>query len=86
MSEEKPLAARIDEVVAHLEAEEDVRLDNFHQKSEGLGDTLQKVFSKFGLTEENIEEAAGIGGCGCQKRRQFLNRIFPYRKKADPKE
>lgn len=84
---EKPIAQKIDEVVEHLEKEEDVRLDNFHSKeSEGLGDTLHKVFAKFGLTEENIQQASGQRWCGCHKRRQFLNRIFPYRKKADPEK
>jgi len=79
--------AKIDEVVEHLEKEEDVRLDNFHLKdSEGLGDTLQKVFARFGLTEEGIKEATGMRWCGCNKRRQFLNRIFPYRKNSDPQK
>lgn len=77
----------IDKVVEHLEKEEDVRLDNFHTKdSTGLGDTLQKVFAKFGITEETIQKATGLKGCGCQKRKQFLNKIFPYRKKSPPQD
>jgi|10_taG_2_1085330.scaffolds.fasta_scaffold00149_40 hypothetical protein len=84
---EKPIAERIDEVVAHLEKNEDIRLDNIHTKdSQGVGDTLHKVFEKFGLTEEGIQQASGMRWCGCHKRRQFLNRIFPYRKKADPEQ
>ena len=83
--DEKSTAEKVDEIVEYLEKEEDIRLDNFHTKdSEGLGDTLQKVFSQFGLTEENIQQALGIRSCGCNKRRQFLNRIFPYRKRSDP--
>jgi len=81
------LQKKVDEVVAHLEKEEDIRLDNFQNKdSTGLGDTLQKVFAKFGLTEENIQKASGMRWCGCHKRRQFLNRIFPYRQKSSPEE
>lgn len=85
MSEEqkKPLPQQLDEVIAHLENEEDVRLENHvHKDPEGLGDTLEKVFSKFGITESWISDAMGIGGCGCSKRKKFLNQIFPYRKKS----
>ena len=45
--------------------------------SKGLGDTI-----------ENFTKATGIkkladsipGGCGCGKRRDALNKIFPYKK------
>ncbi len=46
-------------------------------KPKGLGDTI-----------ENFTKATGIkkladsipGGCGCGKRRDVLNKIFPYKK------
>lgn len=79
------VAEKIDEVIKHLESEEDVNLTNFkHKDPEGLGDTLERTFAKFGITEEVITKALGIGGCGCQKRKKFLNQIFPYRKKKSP--
>lgn len=82
-SEEKPLPQKLDEVISYLEQEEDVKLENHtHKDPEGLGDSLYRVFSKFGITEEWIGEAMGIGGCGCSKRRKFLNQIFPYRKNS----
>jgi len=72
---------KIDEAVNHLESVEDVKLENYrHKDPEGLGDTLERVFSMFGITESVIEKAIGLGGCGCQKRKKFLNQIFPYRK------
>jgi hypothetical protein len=75
---------QIDDVVKHLEEVEDIKLENFAKKDpEGLGDTLERVFAKFGITEETIQKAAGIGGCGCQKRKKFLNKIFPYRKRKN---
>jgi len=76
-------AKRIDQAIEELE-KEDIRLDNFQEKeSQGLGDSLEKVFSFFGITEEGIKAVTGMRGCGCQKRKQFLNRIFPYRKKKE---
>jgi hypothetical protein len=71
---------QLEEIVNHLENEEDIRLENFkHKDPRGVGDTLEKVFSKFGVTEKTIEKFSGIGGCGCQKVKKFLNQIFPYR-------
>lgn len=72
----------VEEVIEELK-KEGVTLENYTQQSEGLGDTLEKVFTKFGVTEEWITKALRLGGCGCQERKKFLNRIFPYRKKSE---
>jgi len=83
MSLNKEEIKKLDEVVSHLEKEEDINLSNHTKKdAEGLGDTLEKVFTKFGITEEFIKKSFGLRGCGCQKRKQFLNKIFPYRKSS----
>jgi hypothetical protein len=74
----------LDDVINELEKNEDVKIENYrHKESEGLGDSLEKVFNKFGINEEFIGKAMGIGGCGCSKRKKFLNQIFPYRKKEE---
>lgn len=81
MSNNKSLNEEIDDVIKEME-QEGVTLENFKEKDpEGLGDTIANVLNKFGFTEEWVEKAFGIKGCGCQKRKQFLNQIFPYRKK-----
>tara|TARA_R110000751_G_scaffold62528_1_gene129379 strand:- start:1071 stop:1532 length:462 start_codon:yes stop_codon:yes gene_type:complete len=48
--------------------------------SAGLGDTIEKVLSKFGITQEKIERIAKMKGCGCSKRKQWFNKIFSYNK------
>ena len=55
--------------------------NNIQEQSEGLGDTLEKVLSKIGISKERFERLPGMGGCGCDARKKFLNKIFPYRKK-----
>jgi len=72
---------KLDKVVEALESE-GVNLENYQSKKEGLGDVISNVFSKLGVTEETVEKWSGIGGCGCQKRKKFLNKIIPFRKKA----
>ena len=72
---------KLDQVVTALE-QEGVNLESYQNKKEGLGDVISNVFSKLGGTEETVEKWSGIGGCGCQKRKKFLNKIIPFRKKA----
>lgn len=75
--------AQLQEIVDYLETEEDIKLENYqHKDPEGVGDSLERAFAKFGVTEETVEKFSGIGGCGCQKVKKFLNQIFPYRKQA----
>ena len=68
----------VDKVMQAVE-EEGVDAANPNEE-EGLGTVLSKVFSKFGITEEKMEEWSGMGGCGCSKRKQFLNKILPFKK------
>ena len=72
--------AEIDEVMNEVE-KEGVTLDNYTENKEGLGDLIGNVMSKLGVTEEKIQKWSNIGGCGCSARRQFLNKIMPFRKK-----
>ena len=60
-----------------------INLDNYEENQEGLGDLLGVVFTKLGISEEAVEKWAGIGGCGCGKRKKFLNKILPF-KKSEP--
>jgi hypothetical protein len=50
-------------------------------ESKGLGDTVEKITTRTGIKSV-------VGGvsrvlkkdCGCSKRKQALNRMFPYKK------
>ena len=50
-------------------------------KSKGLGDTVEKITKATGIKKvaESISKATGKD-CGCGKRKDTLNRIFPYDK------
>lgn len=52
-------------------------------KSKGLGDTIEKITKATGIKKlvEETTKAVGVKDCGCDKRRDTLNRIFPYDKK-----
>ena len=71
---------QLDKVVESLE-EAGVNLETYQDKRDGLGTVISNVLDKLGVTEDKIEEWSGIEGCGCEKRKKFLNKIFPFRKK-----
>lgn len=49
------------------------------EKSKGLGDTIEKITTVIGI-KKAVETVAKVTGkdCGCAKRRDTLNRVFPY--------
>jgi len=50
-------------------------------RSRGLGDSIEKVTEATGI-KHVVEKVAAAAGkdCGCNKRRDSLNRMFPYKK------
>ena len=50
-------------------------------KSKGLGDTIEKIRTATGMTSlvDKVSKATGKD-CGCSKRKDSLNRAFPYKK------
>ena len=53
-----------------------------NQESKGFGDTIAKVTSALGLDKvaETVAQAVGKEDCGCNKRKEKLNDLFPYNK------
>ena len=50
-------------------------------RSRGLGDTVEKITTVTGIKKvvDTVAKAAGKD-CGCSKRKDALNRAFPYQK------
>lgn len=74
----------VDQMIETFRQEEGIELGNIDEKSQdlnGLGDAIERVLGKLGINEEKVAAMMGIGGCGCQARKQFLNKLFPFRKK-----
>tara|TARA_B100001093_G_C26728189_1_gene970947 strand:+ start:623 stop:781 length:159 start_codon:yes stop_codon:yes gene_type:complete len=51
-------------------------------KSKGLGDTIEKITKATGIKHvvETVSKATGKD-CGCKKRQEKLNNMFPYKNK-----
>lgn len=68
------------------EYKECVKLRN---ESKGLGDTVEKITKATGIKKvvDKVAETLGVD-CGCEERKERLNKLFPYRKTecATPEE
>ena len=53
------------------------------EQSKGLGDTIEKITTITGVKKavDTVSNALNVD-CGCEKRRDTLNRIFPYKQKS----
>jgi len=49
-------------------------------KSQGLGDSIEKFTTKTGIKTvvDKVSEGLNIP-CGCQQRKDALNKVFPYK-------
>ena len=52
-------------------------------KSKGLGDSIEKFTTATGIKSfaQMTAKAVGKKSCGCNKRRDWLNKQFPYKQK-----
>ncbi len=50
--------------------------------SQGLGDSIAKVTHALGIDKlaDKVAKALGEEDCGCDKRRELLNELIPYKK------
>ena len=51
-------------------------------KSKGLGDSIEKITRLTGIKKLTQMGAKAVGkkDCGCNKRKNILNKAFPYKK------
>ena len=68
----------INKVINELE-KEGVNLANFEEVS-GLGDVVEGVLIRLGVTEERFKKWFNLRECNCSKRKQWLNKIFSWKK------
>lgn len=47
--------------------------------TKGLGDVVEDVLTKFGITEERFKTWFNLKECGCSKRKKWLNGLFNWK-------
>lgn len=58
------------------------------EESKGLGDTIAKITHATGLdvVAEKVAHALGKEDCGCKRRQEKLNELFPYKTQEKKEE
>jgi hypothetical protein len=49
----------------------------------GLGDVVESVLTNMGITQERFKEWFSLKECNCNKRKQWLNNLFSWKKSKD---
>lgn len=72
----------LDEVIVELEKKgltPDIEPIKFHTR--GLGDVVESVLVKFGITQEKYKSWFSLEECDCTKRKEWLNKFFSWQTK-----
>ena len=70
----------INEVIQELEKSGVNVNSHINNDVEGLGDVVESVLKRFGITEEKFKQWFNLKECGCSKRKKWLNGLFSWKK------
>ena len=76
----KRLIKEFDSVIENLEKAGIKHNDDYDIV--GVGDVVESVLKRLGITEDRVKEYFGTDECGCTERKKYLNGIFYWRQKA----
>lgn len=62
----------------HYNTHEFVEKNGDEQTKVGLGDIVESVLNKFGITQERYKAFWGIEECNCTERKKFLNNLLSW--------
>jgi hypothetical protein len=71
----------INDVIQELESRGININSHVSEDTKGLGDVVEEVLQKFGITEERFKEWFNLKECGCSKRKKWLNGLFNWKVK-----
>lgn len=56
-----------------------------NKESEGLGDFIAKLTHDLGIMKvaDKVAESLGMEDCGCERRKDALNELFPFNKNKE---
>lgn len=69
----------INQVISELEKKGIDVNSHMAADTKGLGDVVEEVLNKFGITEERFKSWFKLKECGCSKRKKWLNGLFSWK-------
>lgn len=75
----KQMRDNINKVISELE-KQGVKVNSYKAPghNEGLGDKVEEVLLKLGITEQKFKEFFNLKECNCTKRKKWLNGLFSW--------
>ena len=70
----------MDEVIKELETKGLNKDSHTESYVVGLGDVVEEVLTRFGITQERFKEWFNLKECGCSKRKAWLNNLFSWKR------
>ncbi len=67
----------MDKVIKELKAQ-GISYDATEDKIVGLGDVVEGVLNKFGITQERFKYWFNLKECNCTERKKYLNNLFSW--------
>jgi len=77
----KDIRPEIENVISELEKRGINVNSHIADDTKGLGDVVEEVLNKFGITEERFKSWFNLKECGCTKRKKWLNGLFSWKVK-----
>ena len=53
--------------------------DHMKQDTKGLGDVVEDVLTKFGITQQKFKQWFNLKECNCTQRKKWLNGLFSWK-------
>lgn len=73
----------MDKVIKELEKRGVNVNSHMMQDTKGLGDVVEDVLTKFGITQDRFKKWFGLKECNCTKRKKWLNGLFNWKVTKD---
>ena len=67
----------MDQIIAELKAQ-GINHNTTETEIVGLGDVVERVLNKFGITQERFKTFFGLKECNCTERKKYLNNLFSW--------
>lgn len=77
--EEREIRNTLDRVIKELEKGGIKHNDDYDVV--GIGDVVESVLNRLGITQESFKAFFNLNECNCTERKKFLNGLFYWRKK-----
>ncbi len=69
----------LDNIISELESKGITSdIDRVKFQTSGLGNVVESVLNKFGITQERYKQWFNLEECNCTKRKEWLNNFFSW--------